>query len=58
MASFLERLSQMLPMTYAYEALDRVTQGTGDAAGPATVVVGCAVLALAGGAATLRRTTG
>jgi hypothetical protein len=44
-------------MTYAYDALDNVTRGTGDGAGSALVVVGCAVLALVAGAATLRRRT-
>ena len=57
MAPVLETVSRVLPMTYAYEALDRVTNGSGDAAGPVAVVVGCALLALAAGAATLRRTS-
>ena len=57
MAPVLEAISWALPMTYAYDALDQVTRGTGDAAGSATVVVGCAVLALVAGAATLRRRT-
>ena len=57
MAPALEALSQVLPMTYAYDALDNVTRGTGDGAGSALVVVGCAVLALLAGAATLRRRT-
>jgi ABC-2 type transport system permease protein len=57
MTPVLEAISWALPMTYAYDALDRVTRGTGDVAGPAAVVVGCATLALGAGAATLRRTT-
>jgi ABC-2 type transport system permease protein len=57
MAPALEAFSQVLPMTYAYDALDNVTRGTGDGAGSALVVVGCAVLALVAGAATLRRRT-
>ena len=57
MAPVLEAVSWALPMTYAYDALDAVTRGTGDAAGPASVVVGCALLALGAGAATLRRRT-
>jgi ABC-2 type transport system permease protein len=57
MASVLEAVSWALPMTYAYDALDRVTRGVDGALGPALVVVGCAVLALGAGAATLRRTT-
>ncbi len=57
MAPVLEAISNALPMTYAYEALDRVTRGTGDVAGPTAVVVGCTVLALAAGAATLRRSS-
>jgi ABC transporter DrrB family efflux protein len=57
MAPVLEAISWALPMTYAYDALDQVTRGTGDAAGSAAVVVGCALLALVAGAATLRRRT-
>lgn len=57
MAPALEAVSWILPMTYAYDALDHVTRGTADAAGPASVVVGCALLALVAGAATLRRRT-
>jgi ABC-2 type transport system permease protein len=57
MSSLLEAVSRVLPMTYAYDALDRVTRGAGDVAGPTLVVVGCAVLALVAGAGTLKRTT-
>ena len=51
----LELISSVLPMTFAYDALDQVARGTGDSAGSATAVVGFALLALAAGAATLRR---
>ena len=57
MAPVLEAISWAMPMTYAYDALDRVSRGAGDVGGSATVVVGSAVLALVAGAATLRRTT-
>jgi ABC-2 type transport system permease protein len=57
MAPVLEAMSWALPMTYAYDALDHVSRGTGEAAGSVSVVVGCAVLALVAGAATLRRRT-
>jgi len=57
MTPILEAFSRVLPMTYAYDALDSVTRGTGDAAGSAAVVVGSAVLALFAGAGTLRRRT-
>ena len=57
MAPALEAISWALPMTYAYDALDSVTRGTGDAAGSTSVVVGCALAALVAGAATLRRRT-
>lgn len=57
MTPVLEAVSWALPMTYAYDALDAVTRGTGDAAYPAAVVVVCALLALVAGAGTLRRRT-
>jgi ABC-2 type transport system permease protein len=60
MAAGLRAASDLLPLTYAYDALDRVTsdgalgsRGVLDVA----VVVGCIALALALGAATLRRRT-
>lgn len=59
MARPLEIVSWGLPLTYAYDALDRVTRATYGswlAADVAIVVVLCA-LALVGGAATLRRRT-
>ena len=55
------RRSDLLPLTYAYDALDRVTGdgrlGTRGAVDVA-VIAGCTLLALALGAATLRRRTG
>jgi ABC-2 type transport system permease protein len=60
MAGVLEAVSYALPLTYAYDALDRVTSdGSLGARGAADVLVTCGVilLALALGAATLRRRT-
>ena len=57
MSSALQAVSEVLPMTYAYDALDRVTRGAGDVAAPTVVLVGCAALALVAGSATLRRTS-
>jgi ABC-2 type transport system permease protein len=60
MAHVLEVASYCLPLTYAYDALDRVTQrGTLSGAGVLDVVVVVAAIgaALALGAATLRRRT-
>ncbi len=60
MARALEVVSWALPLTYAYDALDRVThQGTGGAplARDVAVVVGATLLALVLGALTLRRRT-
>jgi ABC transporter DrrB family efflux protein len=60
MAHVLEVASYCLPLTYAYDALDRVTQhGTLSGAGVLDVVVVVAAMgaALAFGAATLRRRT-
>ena len=59
MAPLLEAVSWALPLTYAYDALARVTTGVTDArlAIDAAVVLGCTLLALALGAATLRRRT-
>ena len=60
MAEPLQWLSDVLPLTYAYEALARATQ-VGDLdselALNVAVVLGCVVAALALGAATLRRRT-
>jgi ABC-2 type transport system permease protein len=61
MNEFLEAVSYALPMTYAYDALARVTQpgALGGRLGrDVAVVLGATVLALALGAATLRRRTG
>ena len=59
MARALELTSDVLPLTYAYDAIARVTGG--DAGGrfalDVTVTLGAIVLALALGAATLRRRT-
>jgi ABC-2 type transport system permease protein len=60
MAGALEAVSYALPLTYAYDALDRVTSdGSLGGRGTADVLVTCGVilLALALGAATLRRRT-
>ena len=60
MAGALEAVSYALPLTYAYDALDRVTtDGSLGGRGTADVLVTCSVilLALALGAATLRRRT-
>jgi ABC-2 type transport system permease protein len=59
MPSLLEAISWALPLTYAYDALARVTAGDIDARLwlDVGVVVGAIVLALALGATTLRRRT-
>lgn len=59
MARPLEIVSWALPLTYAYDALDRVTRATYGAwlAADVVIVAGLSVLALVGGAATLRRRT-
>jgi ABC-2 type transport system permease protein len=59
MARFLELISDVLPLTYAYDALARITAGDtgGRLALDVAVVCGCIVLALALGATTLRRRT-
>ncbi len=60
MAGALELLSDALPLTYAFDALDRVATG-GEFGGrgwlDVTVIVGVTLLALALGALTLRRRT-
>jgi ABC-2 type transport system permease protein len=56
----LEAVSNVLPLSYAVDAMDAVAAGTGDAAEVAAdlaVVLGFVVLLLALGAATLRRRT-
>jgi ABC-2 type transport system permease protein len=60
MAAVLEIASYGLPLTYAFDALDRVTLGEsfgGRLALDVAVTVGATLLALAGAAATLRRRT-
>jgi ABC-2 type transport system permease protein len=60
MADWLEKVSNVLPMTYAVDALVQVrvsTEITNQMWRDITVVVGCIVLALILGAATLRRRT-
>lgn len=59
MATVLARISTALPMTYAYDGLARASAGLGGAriAADAFVVTGFALVALALGAATLRRRT-
>jgi ABC-2 type transport system permease protein len=60
MAEPLEWLSNLLPLTYAYDALEQVTASGETDAGvwfDVGIVVGCIVLALALGSATLRRRT-
>jgi ABC-2 type transport system permease protein len=61
MAAGLRAASDVLPLTYAFDAIDRVTRdgrlGTRGAVDVA-VIVGCTLFALALGAATLRRHTG
>ncbi len=60
MARPLELLSDVLPMTYAYDGLARVAASgsiTGRLVADAAVIVGCSLLALTLGAATLRRRT-
>ena len=59
MATWLRWISDALPLTYAYDALARAADDMLDArfAVDVAVVCGCIVLALALGAATLRRRT-
>ena len=60
MAAPLEWLSDVLPMTYAYDALDRIASSGAISAALLTdiaLIVAASVLALALGAATLRRRT-
>jgi ABC-2 type transport system permease protein len=60
MAGFLEAVSYVLPLTYAFDALDRVASGGGFGGRgwlDVAVIVSATLLALALGAATLRRRT-
>ena len=60
MAEFLEAISALLPLTYAYDALERASDG-GDFGTrgwvDVTVIIGAIALALCFGAVTLRRRT-
>jgi ABC-2 type transport system permease protein len=61
MSGLLEAISWALPMTYAYDALDRVTSDGslgGDGLADLAVTVGATLRALVVGAMTLRRRTG
>jgi ABC-2 type transport system permease protein len=61
MAPVLEAVSSILPLTYAFEGLQRVTTGPGfdrTAARDLAIVIGVTVVALGLGATTLRRRTG
>jgi len=60
MAEPLEWLSNLLPLTYAYDALEQVTavgETDGDVWFDVGIMAGCILLALALGSATLRRRT-
>jgi ABC-2 type transport system permease protein len=57
MAGALEALSQVLPLTYAFDALEGVAVAGEFRAGSFAVVVGAALAAVALGAVTLRRRT-
>jgi ABC-2 type transport system permease protein len=59
MASFLEAISDVLPLTYAFDGLERATAGNtgGRLALDAAVVLGSVLVALVLGATTLRRRT-
>jgi ABC-2 type transport system permease protein len=60
MQPVLEGLSNVLPMSYAVDGMKQVlthTGVTGDFVRDLAIVAGCALLALAGGGATLRRRT-
>ena len=59
MATWLRVISYFLPLTYAYDALARTADDRLDTrfALSVAVVFGCIVLAVVGGAATLRRRT-
>ena len=59
MARPLEIVSWALPLTYAYDALDRVTRAAYGSwlSADVTIVIVLSALALVGGALTLRRRT-
>jgi ABC-2 type transport system permease protein len=58
MAGWLQAIGDVLPLSFAVDALQKVASGQGDAWGDITVVIAVAVAALVAGAATLRRRTG
>ena len=61
MAGWLEKISNVLPMTYAVDALIQVSRSSEPTATlwrDVTIIVGCVVVALLLGAATLRRRSG
>jgi ABC-2 type transport system permease protein len=61
MAGWLHAVSDVLPLSYAVDAMDKITGQTGFDSGTVAdllVVLGCAALALSLGAITLRRRTG
>jgi ABC-2 type transport system permease protein len=60
MSGFLPGLSDVLPMSYAVEAMQQLTQHadvSGTLLRDIAIIAGCVALALGGGAATLRRRT-
>jgi ABC-2 type transport system permease protein len=60
MASWLEWISAVLPLSYAVEAMSELSRGadfTGTLARDLAVIIGCVVVSLMLGAATLRRRT-
>lgn len=57
MVGLLDAIAGVLPLTYAYEGLRDASTGAGGAGPELAVVVGATLLALALGAATLRRRT-
>ncbi len=60
MAAWLEALSRVMPLTYAYDALERASQPGalgGRFAADVAVIIALTLLALAAGAATMRRRT-
>jgi ABC-2 type transport system permease protein len=60
MAGWMQAISDVFPMTYAVEALQEIgshTEATGTMWRDVAIIVGCILLALLAGAATLRRRT-
>lgn len=58
MADWLQAIGDVLPLSFAVDALQAVVSGEGDAFGDVAVVIAVAVAALVAAAATLRRRTG